>query len=887
MLDVGGEACLFDESGMPLKGFTNVQSEFTVALGKPAKRLWILPSGTEGKRIVLWADAGANDLFGCKPENGLFIQAGFVRFRKEMRALYYDLECLAYYADAVGSKEAEAVFHEGCALWSTRPGEASRLVRGFLKEEPERTDGNTVFALGHAHLDLAWLWPVRETKRKAVRTLATVAYHMDRDPEYRFCVSQPQMLKWVKEQYPRLYEKVKTLWGEGKIEAVGGSWVEMDTNLPDGESLARQMVYGQRFWKEECGKCPEILWLPDTFGYSAQLPQLMKQAGMPYFLTTKLSWNSVNKFPYRSFWWQGIDGTRVLTHLPPEGNYNSAARPDSVRKAECSKEEGGCSVLLFGIGDGGGGPGAEHLERLKREKALPGMPAVRQAFAREFYSRLEKEGDRLPVWKGELYLEKHQGTYTTQGRTKRNNRMCEKALHELEFLGSVALRLCPGFKWEADEVRSIWETVLLYQFHDILPGSAIDRVYRETGRSYGELLDRIRTLKTKVLDALRGAPGSGDGKSLLNASPVSNGEPVRTEGWKRPQTPALPYCFTPFLPGDASGSICGEDGGLLENDCLRVRFSGNGALSSVFHKETGKEFLAGESNRLLVYEDTCDGWEVPDAKGGAVPDELRPESVTSGRDGDTVFRLSRYRFRDSVILQKAILRAGSARIEFETEADWKEQHTLLRAEFRPSVRSEEVLCGVPFGELTRPTMHRDSWEAAKREVCFQGYADLSDGQSGAALLSDCKYGLDVRDCVLSLALLRTPVYPAEHADLGKHVFRYAFLPHDGGTEAVQPEAARMRAEPECVSFTGPLTEPFVRAEGLTVQTVKPAEDGDGIVVRMYNPGPEKGRTKILAAPCLGFTSCFRTSLLESDERALPLGGEFAYGPFEIITIRLR
>ncbi|MBP5230712.1 MAG: alpha-mannosidase, partial [Clostridia bacterium] len=370
LLDAGGEACLFDENGNPLKGFTNVQSEFTVALGKPAKRVWFFPPEWCRKDLLLWADAGANDLFGWKPENGLFIQADFALFDSRKRALYYDLETLASYLEAIGEKDADGIFGRAEALWSD-PEECASFVRSVLSGG--NTDGNFVAALGHAHLDLAWLWPIRETKRKAVRTLSTVVSHMARYPDYRFCVSQPQMLSWVKESQPGLYEEIRRLHREGRVETVGGSWVEMDTNLPDGESLVRQMIYGQRFWKEEFGTPSGILWLPDTFGYSAQLPQLLKKAGMTYFLTTKLSWNAVNKFPYASFFWEGLDGTKVLTHIPPEGNYNSAARPDSVKKAEAAP----CSMMLFGIGDGGGGPGMEHLERLAREKDLPGMPSVR------------------------------------------------------------------------------------------------------------------------------------------------------------------------------------------------------------------------------------------------------------------------------------------------------------------------------------------------------------------------------------------------------------------------------------------------------------------------------------------------------------------------------
>lgn len=887
LFDAGGEACLFDDAGIPLKGFTNVQSEFTVALGKPAKRVWILPDALSEGRVRFWADAGANDLFGCKPENGLFVQAEFAYCDAAKRSLYYDLEVLAYYADAMKSPEDEALFWNAADLADHRPEEARELVRRRAHaRNPEPENRNTVFALGHAHIDLAWLWPVRETVRKAVRTLSTVVAHMKRYPDYRFCISQPQLLKWVRQSQPALYEEIRRLFREGRLEPVGGSWVEMDTNLPDGESLVRQLIYGQRFWQDEFGFRPEMLWLPDTFGYSAQLPQLMKQAGMPYFLTTKLSWNSVNRFPYATFWWEGLDGTRVLAHIPPEGNYNSAARPDSVKKAEAAP----ASMMLFGIGDGGGGPGMEHLERLDREKDLPGMPFVRQDFAKSFFARMEAweraDGARaFPVWKGELYLEKHQGTYTTQSATKRNNRWCESELHKLEFLGACALRLAPGYRWKGDNVREIWETVLLHQFHDILPGSAIDRVYREADTAYEDLLREIGALKNEALTALKGAPGTRRGASLFNYGPFEKEIPFRDA--------ALPYCFThwdessPFTEDPELRITRSGEAVVLENGITRVRIAPDGTFSSLTRTGCSGEFLDGPGNRLLVYPDLCDAWEVPDAFENRDAEQLHPESVSTGREPGAVYCVLAYRYRQSTVRQRIFLRSGCARVECETCADWLEQHRLLRAETVSAFRSDQAICGVPFGELARPTLHRDSWESAKREVCFQGYADQSDGRFGLALLSDCKYGLDVRDGRLSLALIRTPSFPAMHADIGRHWFTYALLPHAGGTENVRPEASDLRNPVLPFEERPDLTEPFAEAEGLLVRTVKPAEDGDGIVIRLYNPENRSGQSALRTARSLGFTDCRKTSLLEEDGDEWPIGRPFSYRPFEILSFRLR
>jgi alpha-mannosidase len=294
-------------------------------------------------------------------------------------------------------------------------------------------------------------------------------------------------------------------------------WVESDTNLPGGESLVRQLLYGMRFWLEEFGFTPEMVWLPDVFGYSAQIPQLMKQAGLPYFLTIKLSWNAVNKFPYASFRWQGLDGSEVLAHMPPEGNYNSAARADSFRRAVDGCYEKNIfpgSMLLYGIGDGGGGPGMEHLERLSREKDLLGLPKVKESFAQDFFRELAPFREKLPAWKGELYLEKHQGTYTSQGRTKKGNRLCEKYFHEIELLASMALRLRKGYVYPKARMDALWQEALLYQFHDILPGSCIARVYVEAEARYAEMLEELQGIKAELLACLL----TGEGETVFNAS---------------------------------------------------------------------------------------------------------------------------------------------------------------------------------------------------------------------------------------------------------------------------------------------------------------------------------------------------------------------------------
>ncbi len=885
LLDVGGEACLYDENGVPLKGFTNVQSEFTVALGKPAKQAYLLPEAYYGKTVTFWVDCGANDLFGAKPENGIYIRGESAYCNTALRELYYDLEVLAYVGKYAPDEQVRT---EAWDCFEKAYASSSRQIAAEFLKKPSVSDFE-VTALGHAHLDLAWLWPIRETKRKALRTLSTVVAHMERYPDYKFGVSQPQLLAWVKETSPALYEKLKTLYKEGRLELQGGMWVESDTNLPGGESLVRQLIHGMRFWREEFGFTPEMVWLPDVFGYSAQVPQLMKQAGLPYFLTTKLSWNGVNKFPYASFRWQGIDGSEVLAHMPPEGNYNSAARADSFARAEQNSPEKKIfpgAMLLYGIGDGGGGPGMEHLERLKREKDLLGLPKVKQGFGEDFFRELAPHKEKLPGWKGELYLEKHQGTYTSQGRTKRGNRLCEKKLHEVELLASMALRLRKGYVYPKERMDKIWEEVLLYQFHDILPGSCIARVYKEAEVRYGELLAELDSLKQGLLDLLL----TGEGETLFNASSYTNGYPVETaNGYLLQKGQAEPLCFTPFARKRGHKMAYSRD--FMENSRVRVEFLPDGSIGGIYggiggaYGKDSRNYLRGAGNKLQVFLDNEDGWEVPKPEQLTKEYPVKLTSVRTSQKGAALVRTSRYVCGKSVILQQIVLREDCPRIDFVTKVDWKESHRILRASFPMAATAENALCGIQFGAVNRPTTQNTTWEQAKREVCFHKYVDLSDDERGAALLSDCKYGVCLRDCDLSLALLRSPTYPGEGADLGEHTFTYSFYPHRRGIGTVIPEAYRMEYPVEKYQGTCELDVPFVWAKGLCVETVKPAEDGKGVIVRLYNPKNCSFETTVETAEVLGFTSCTRVDLLERKAEPLALQPVLQVKPYEIVTLK--
>lgn len=854
LLDVGGEACLYDEGGRPLCGFTNVQSEFTVALGKPGKVCMFLPVG-DAKRVTFWADCGANDLFGAKPENGVFVRAEFARCDKEKRGLYFDLDVLLSLA-STGNAEAKRLFD--AHIGAENIPEARREIGAFLQSGVPSEQ--TVYAIGNAHIDLAWLWPMRETRRKAVRTLATVCRLMEHYPDYRFSVSQPQMLVWVKEDAPELYARVCSLMRAGRIELLGGMWVEPDTNLPSGESLVRQLLYGIGESETVYGEKQTVLCLPDSFGFCGQLPQLIRQAGLSGFLTTKLSWNGVNKFPYKSFRWRGIDGSEVVSHIPPEGNYNSGAWPASVAKAKGDGSDP--SALLYGIGDGGGGPGMEHLERVAREAHLPGFPTVRNGSVREFFEDLKTREASLPLWQGELYLEKHQGVYTTFGKLKTAMCECEQALYEAELLAAIALRV-RGDAFPLQKCRkkleTLWKAVLLRQFHDILPGSCMPRAMEEELAECVRLADEAGRFAEELRETL--LLPSGETETVWNTKPC--GENALS---------ILPYAEQKNAPTEQGETF-------MQNEFLRVDFGKDGSISQITDRKTGESFLRAPAE-VRFYEDNENAWEIPDVK--RKPYAVWTAEPTMQNGAARAFRLTNGAYAATVLVR---LNAGAKRVEFTFTAENFPLHTLAKWVFPLRHRSDFARCGIQFGELSRPTTANHSHDSAMKEVCFQNFVDISDAECGAALLASDRHGVSLFDCEMGLSLLRTPDYPA-YTDPNGTVSAFAFFPH--GKDADLPaEAADYTVPPVICKGTPALSGKLFDVSPLVVSCVKPAEREDGaIVLRCFNPKNAFVKASLAFHDGLGIREVFRTDLLE--DSPVPVDPKCVEAaPFEIITLLLK
>ncbi len=902
LLDINGEGLVVDAEGTPVQGLTGVRSGFDYSLGRPGKR--VLPfarPASGGEAVDVWVDAGNNDLFGGLPDGGALAEACVAVRRDDIQALCFDLEVLRELLEHLPRTKARAArvlsaLYDAVILLPQRvtptPEEVA-AARAVLAPELARSGGDPaliVSALGHAHIDLAWLWPIRETIRKGARTFATALRMMERYPDYVFGASQPQLYQWIKDQYPALYAQIKARVAEGRWEVQGAMWVEPDANIPSGESLVRQILYGKRFFRDEFGIDITNLWMPDVFGYSGSLPQILRAAGLTTFMTQKLSWSEVNTFPHHTFHWEGIDGSRVLVHMPPEGTYNSSAAPRAIARAEenfLDKAVSDRVLVLFGIGDGGGGPGEEHLERLARERDLQGLAPVVQEPSKTFFDRLEENSANFPVWCGELYLEKHQGTLTTQGRNKWYNRKLEFALRELELSASRAW-LASGTPYPAEALDRIWKEMLLLQFHDILPGSSITRVYDESLPRYAALLAEVQELTTAADAAMLGA---GDTLLALNSLSWDRAEWLKVgDQWHFAQVPALGSALVP-APTDTLPAVSASNT-LLENEHLRVAFSENGDLVSVYDKTAGREaLLLGQTgNTLAVYEDGGDAWDFASDYAAAPPAHFMLTDAEAYIDGPKAVLKQTRTFGASTLTQEISLTAGSRRLEFHTQVDWQEDNRMLRTAFPLAVNTDVARCEIQFGSIARPTTRNTSWDAAKYEVCGHKWVDLSETGYGVALLNDCKYGHSVQDGALALTLLRSPSGPDPVADRATHEFTYALLPHTGDCAAggVVREAYALNVPLRVTTGAAPLP-PLLRvdAPNVIVDTVKKAEDGAALIVRLYEASGAAASVTVDFSFTPGRVS--RVDLMEENPQPLEITKNavaFPVLPFEIITLRV-
>ncbi len=826
----------------------------------------------------------------------------------------------------------------GATFYSNVP-EALQMLRVGIAEAGPPLDAE-IIAAGHAHIDVAWLWTLAHTRRKAQRTFRTALDLMDQFPAFHFTQSQPQLYQFIKEDEPALFEAIREQVKAGRWEPIGGTWVEMDCNITGPESLARQFLLGRGFFREHFGKGADtpVLWLPDVFGYAWSLPQLIKLAGMDYFFTIKIGWNKINAMPFDSFWWQGLDGTKVLTHFsttpsPPwEGNpdlrntptYNAelnafAALGTWVKLKH--KESQRTMLMSYGMGDGGGGPTREMNENARELAAFPGLPKVKQGTVREFFERLEREsGDRLPTWNGELYLEIHRGTYTSQSRTKRDNRKAEFLLHDAEFLAAWAARLDTNYAYPRDTFTRCWQTVCLNQFHDIIPGSSINPVYAESRQQYAE----VQRLGSAARDEALAVVAQHVGGDVVVVNPTGfEREDLAFWAGASPEDAMLAdVCTQPVYGGVLIGGLSvpafdavtmarGEplvpnpreyplvaEPMLLENKLLRVEFNAAGDITRIYEKQADREVLAAGAvaNQWQAFEDRPIYWDAWDVDIFYEEKMYLAEPATSVRvveAGPLRATLEvRRRILNSEYVQRISLTYNSPVLQFDTWIDWRERHIFLKAAFPVDILSPVATHEIQWGSIQRPTHRNTSWDWARFETAAQKWVDLSEDNFGVALLNDCKYGHDIHDNVIRISLLRSPTEPDPEADQGEHRFTYSLFPHRRARPGYIGRYAYQLNDPLIVrrgdGGDTPEEDAFLQpAPDVIVETVKAAEDGRGTIVRLYEPNRARHYTTLR----FGFDvrEAWITNLLEEDQEQLKVNGhevELYLRPFQIVTLRV-
>ncbi|MEV5610607.1 glycoside hydrolase family 38 C-terminal domain-containing protein [Streptomyces sp. NPDC052225] len=742
---------------------------------------------------------------------------------------------------------------------------------------PASPTAHRISAVGHAHIDSAWLWPLRETVRKVARTAANMTQLLDEEPDFVFAMSQAQQLAWIKEHRPEVYARVKKAVADGRFVPTGGMWVESDTNMPGSEAMARQFAHGKRFFLDEFGVENDEVWLPDTFGFAAGLPQIIKAAGAKWLLTQKISWSQTNTFPHHTFQWEGIDGTRIFTHFPPVDTYNCSMQGSELAHAARNfKEKGHASHSLAptGFGDGGGGTTREMVAKAARLRSLDGSPTVEWEPPAAFFAKAEAEYPDAPVWVGELYLELHRATLTSQAQTKQGNRRSEHLLYEAELWAATAA-VRTGFPYPYEELDRLWKTVLLHQFHDILPGSSIAWVHREARATYARVAGEL----TGIIAAAQAAlAGEGTLELEFNAAPHGrSGVPARGADVRR-----APDGATRVQPRPGGGFV-------LDNGLVRAEVDGRGLLVSVYDVAAQRETVpAGTAANLLQlhpdFPNQWDAWDVDrfyrnTGTDLTAVDELVAESATAVRVGRS--------FGDSRVTQVLTLEPGVRRLDIATEVDWRETEKFLKLAFPLDVRAQQYASETQFGHFYRPTHTNTSWDAAKFEACNHRFVHVGEPDWGVALVNDSTYGHDVtrtaRTTTVRVSLLRAPRFPDPETDQGVHRFRHALVVGATIGDAVR-EGAAINLPARTVRGAAPVA-PLVTVDNdaVAVSAVKLADDGSGdVVVRLYETRGARATARV--TPSFAVAGVVRTDLLE---RPLEDDGlTLRLTPFELVTLRL-
>lgn len=779
-----------------------------------------------------------------------------------------------------------------------------------------------VSCVGHTHIDVAWLWVLEQTKQKAQRSFSTVIELMKQFPEFKFMSSQPQLYEYVKEYAPEVYAEIKKKVEQGNWEPEGAMWLEADCNLTGGESLIRQILFGKRFMQEEFGVDNACVWLPDVFGFSASLPQILKKCGIDKFITSKLSWNDYNIFPYDSFMWEGIDGSQIFAYFITTQDattfndgkgmtkYNGYINPGQVlgtwlryQQKELNQE----TLLPFGFGDGGGGPTKDMLEQQRRlSYGIPGFPRTQIDTSANILNRVYKNFcentsllKRTPKWVGELYFEKHRGTYTSIAKNKKNNRKSELLYQALESL-SVLATILTGDAYEQEAINKGWKSILLNQFHDILPGSSIHPVYEQTDRDYAEILNNGTRMLTEKLNHILKRVKTEGGIFVYNPNGFECSDIVEVEG-NKVFVEKIPACGYRVVMPKAQKSSVKVTPSTMENNFYKLTFDDCYQIISLYDKCNDREIVKetehlGELQLFEDYPGYFDAWDLDHSykqKMWVIDTVSKAEIVDEGvRKGVRITR----DYLNSQIIQTIYLYDDINRIDFENHIDWKEEHLLLKAAFPINVHANEATYDIQFGNIKRPTYENTSWDEARFEVCAHKWADISEDGYGVSLINDCKYGHSAEGSALKLSLLKCATYPDPEADKELHTFRFALIPHAGSfKEAGIEQAAQQFNQPMVARFMekqdGELTDCYsfisCKNENIMIDTIKKAESSDHIIVRLHEFFDRKTKAEIVLG--VAAEKVYLCDMLEDNLEELCLEENKVYlnvSNYEIVTLKI-
>ncbi|PXA96176.1 alpha-mannosidase [Nostoc sp. 3335mG] len=960
----GGSVTLpVEMAGKPV--FGRIEAQFGSVMGRSDPQLLVRLDG----KIASGGDGNHREFrITSKAQGGetieILIEAGTIENRRQLgfavelvtldrlaEIVYYDLKVpldVARLLKPDDARRARLLRHidEAVDLIDLRPGnperfaaslEAARTRADALYAEADADAMPEIVATGHTHIDVAWLWRVRETRQKMARSMANALSLMDEYDDYRFMYNQGVLLDYLEEDYPELFTRIKGQVEAGRFEIEGALWLEPDVVIASGESLVRHITKGVKYHQEKFGVTPKIVWLPDTFGYTAALPQLMALSGLEVFITHKMSWNDTNRMPHEIFFWQGLDGTRVPAYFLTTQRYeydgiNTTYCPDLVPSHVMGtwkrfSQQGLHDelFLVYGHGDGGGGPTRGMLENVRRmERGIPGCPKIKHEpmapYFKRLVERMNREPEAFPSWVGDLYLEYHRGTLTSVAKNKRNNRLAEQTLHDLEVLAVLASR--HGIAYPKDTLERLWKTVLLNQFHDILPGTSIGFVYEDSDRDYAAFFAEAAALRDQLAAPLAtaGAYTVLNSTSLTRTDLLSlpagtsaitvSGETILAQTITRadgstetvaPSTGFAPLSATALTFTQASAAAPDTTLSVstthIENAALRATFNTRGQLTSLFDKIRNREAIQpGKlANTFVAHRDIpidFDAWDIDDY----VEDQSWPvDTLVSADVAETGPWRAAIRFEwtyeNSRIVQVISLAADAAQLEFDTMIDWHEHQTLLKTGFPLAIRTDVSRAETQFGHLTRPTHANTSWDKARFETSMHRWVDLSEAGFGVAALNDCKYGYDAKGSTLRLTLVKSPVFPWPEADQGEHRLRYALLVHAGDLQTVHNAATAFNQPLRLLAgaaASAPTLAPLatLSSSQIAIETVKQSEDGTRTILRLWETQNKAG-TVTLTLPSAGRIS--ETDLFETDTSTLAESAntiELTFKPFEIKTIAL-